>query len=158
MERLELPSYIKPRREISAADEPFVKAIIGIIEAHKEYWPLSLRTVHYRLLSEIVIRNARTGTRYVNDYSSYHALGDLLLRARINGLVNWNAIEDTTRPVSAARGWLNADSFVAYEKKIFLEGYERRLMQSQRSHIEVLAEKLTVRSIFARSSTITHCP
>jgi hypothetical protein len=70
MERLELPSYIKPRREISAADEPFVKAIIGIIEAHKEYWPLSLRTVHYRLLSEIVIRTARTASQGANQRPS----------------------------------------------------------------------------------------
>jgi hypothetical protein len=101
MEHLELPTSIKPRREISAAEEPFLKAVIDLIEAHEEYWPLSLRTVHYRLLSEIVVRNARTGARYVNDYSSYHALGDLLLRARIDGLVRWRAIEDTTRPVTS---------------------------------------------------------
>ncbi len=149
MEPLELPSYIKPRSKISALSAPFLKAVSDIIEQHEEYWPLSLRTVHYRLLSYEIVRNTRTGELYKNDYASYHALGDLLLRARINDLVSWEAIEDPTRPVTAARGWQNADSFVTYEKRIFLEGYQRRLIQSQHAHIEVLAEKLTVRNIFA---------
>ena len=149
MERLELLSHIKPRSEISALSAPFLKAASDIIDQQEKYWPLSLRTVHYRLLSYEIVRTTRTGELYKNDYSTYHALGDLLLRARINDFVSWEAIEDTTRPVSKERGWLNAASSVAHEKDIFLEGDQRRLMQSQRAHIEVLADKLTVRSIFA---------
>ena len=80
-----------------------------------------------------------SGSRFLqrfrpNDYSSYHALGNLLLRARINGLVAWEAIEDSTRPMPWARGWDDREAFIAHEKKIFLWGYERQLMQSQRHH------------------------
>ena len=97
MEKLELPNLIKPRKKISASETPLLEQVCAIIEEHRPYWPLSLRTVHYRLLSHDVVRNAKSRVRYSNDYASYHLLGDLLLRARINGVVSWEAIEDSTR-------------------------------------------------------------
>jgi hypothetical protein len=60
MERLEVPEFIKPRNEISAASELFLEAIQAVIKEHESYWPLSLRTIHYRLLSLKVVRNTRT--------------------------------------------------------------------------------------------------
>jgi hypothetical protein len=63
--------------------------------------------------------------------------------------VAWEAIEDSTRPTSPARGWRDREAFIKHEKKIFLWGYERQLMQSQPAHVEVIAEKLTVQSILA---------
>jgi hypothetical protein len=128
MERLILPADIRPRKPISASEKPFLEKVCAIIKEHEEYWPLSLRTVHYRLLSYDVVRNARSGARYVNDWASYHALGDLLLRARISGIVDWEAIEDSTRPVTLERGWAAPSEFVHYEKRVFLTGYQRQLM------------------------------
>ena len=74
-------------------------------------------------------------------------LSRLLLRARINGLISWTCIEDTARPVSLGGGFLNPDHFIESELDSFLAGYGRKLLQSQPNRIEIVAEKLTVRSI-----------
>jgi hypothetical protein len=147
MERLTPNSCIRQRKPISASEGPFLAAIARVVEDHREYWPISLRRVHYSLLNQQVIRNTRTGSLYVNDWSSYHACGDLLLRARINGRVPWEAIEDAARAVVLPRCDADREVFINRERRWFLEGYRRNHMQSQDAHIEDVFEKLTVQSI-----------
>ena len=55
-----LRSNFKPRKPISASEEPFLNAIIKVIGEHENYWPISLRRVHYSLLNQQVIRNSKT--------------------------------------------------------------------------------------------------
>jgi hypothetical protein len=133
MERID-PEFIKARPEISGALNHLSKRVTSIIEKYEDYWPLSVRQVHYRLLNlPPFVRNINTSERYQNDLDSYGALSGFLLRARINGLVPWEAIDDTTRPVSSGGGFSNPEQFYKQEWNGFLEFYSRNLLQSQQT-------------------------
>ena len=41
---------VSARKQISKAKMPFLEAALRVIEAQREFWPLSVRQVHYRLL------------------------------------------------------------------------------------------------------------
>ena len=83
----------------------------------------------------------------MNDKASYRKLTDLLARARIDGVVPWEAIEDVTRPVDLHTAFRNPGQFFRQELNNFLKGYWRNRLQSQPNHIEIVAEKLTVHTI-----------
>ncbi len=146
-EMLEL-SGRRRRNGISRAKHPMLAAIRKVIEQRRDFWPLSDRQVHYALLNDPPLRHAsKPNSRYANDRRSYQDLTDLLTRARLDGLVPWQAIEDETRPFVSSRSFPNPQPYIREEIDYFLRWYRRDLMQSQPDHIEVVAEKLTVRSI-----------
>ena len=88
------------------------------------------------------------GTKqYENDGNTYQALTNLLIRARLEGLVPLQAIEDTTRPIQLGGGCSSYEAFVRQESENFLQGYSRDLMQGQPHHIEIMLEKNALRSI-----------
>lgn len=140
------------RCEISEAKKPFLDAIIRILEEQREYWPLTLRQVHYRLLgpNAPLTHASKLGSVYINDKNSYRKLTDILARARIDGFVDWDAIEDETRPVELNNAFANTGSFFRQEFKNFMTGYWRQRMQSQPNHIEIVAEKLTLQTFLGR--------
>ena len=82
--------------------------------------------------------------------AKYRAAVDVAARARIQGVLPWQAIADETRPVDSNRAFHDLGEFFRQETEDFLSGYWRDLLQSQPHHIEIVAEKLTVRSILAR--------
>jgi hypothetical protein len=140
---------VSARKKISPASKPFLEAALRVIEAHKEFWPLSVRQVHYRLLGpDAPLKHAsKPASTYANDKSSYRALCDLLARGRIEGLVPWAAIDDETRPEELNNHFWNTGQFFEHEIRNFLRGYRRNRQQSQPHHIEIIAEKLTVKTI-----------
>jgi hypothetical protein len=137
------------RCEISKAKRPFLGAVLKIINDHREYWPLSDRQIHYRLLGpDAPLKHAsKPDSKYINDKSSYRQLTDLVTRGRIAGEIPWEAIEDETRPTDKHNAFWSTTQFFNQELNGFLKGYWRNLQQSQPHHIEIVAEKLTVRSI-----------
>jgi hypothetical protein len=140
------------RSEISAAKRPFLDAVLRILEEQRDYWPLSDRQVHYRLLgaNAPLTHASKPDSRYVNDKGSYRKLCDVLARGRIGGLIPWEAIEDTTRPTQLYSAFWNPAEFFRQEFENFLKGYWRNLLQSQPDYIEIVAEKLTVRTILEK--------
>lgn len=85
------------RSEISPAKFPMLNAAIAVLNANRDYWPLTLRQVHYRLLNDPPLRNAdRPESTYANDLKSYKDLSNLLARARIAGNISWHALHDPT--------------------------------------------------------------
>ena len=140
---------VKSRKQISAASMPFLMAALRVIEKHREFWPLSVRQIHYRLLGpDAPLKHAsKPASRYVNDAKSYKTLTDLLARGRVEGRVPWNAIDDETRPEMTNSHFWNAAQFYESELEDFLRGYTRNRQQSQPDHIEIIAEKLTVKTI-----------
>ena len=140
------------RCALSAAKGPLLEAIRAIVKEQRAYWPLSVRQIHYRLLGENapLIHASKPDTRYQNDLKSYRALVDVAARARVAFLLPWEAIEDETRPVDVNKAYYGLRQFIQSEVEGFLKGYWRNLLQSQPNHIEIVAEKLTVRSILAR--------
>jgi len=137
---------------ISAAKQPFLEAVLGVLEEQRDYWPLSDRQIHYRLLgpNAPLTHASKPGSGYQNDKPSYRKLTDLLARGRVAGLVPWEAIEDITRPVDTHAAFWNTAQFLRQELGAFLKGYWRNREQSQPNHVEIVAEKLTVQIILGQ--------
>ncbi len=139
------------RRAISRAKRPLLDAVLEVVNACRDYWPLSDRQVHYRLLNNPPLRHAsKPGSTYANNLASYKDLCDLLTRARLDGSIEWGTIADETRPFTSWRTWPEPGAFVSEEADGLLRGYWRNLMQSQSNHVEIIAEKLTVKTIIEK--------
>jgi ParB-like chromosome segregation protein Spo0J len=138
----------KKRSRISKAKRPMLQAAVAFIEQRRDFWPLSDRLIHYGMLNNPPLKHAsKPDSRYVNDLKSYKNLCELLTRARLTGEIPMRAIEDETRAEVLVRAFPDVGAFVREESGLFLQHYCRDLQRSQPAHIEVLAEKLTVRSI-----------
>jgi hypothetical protein len=147
---LELPDR-RSRKRISHLKQEMFDAVLRAIEERREFWPLSDRQIHYVLLNEPPLRNTRRpDSRYANDRASYADLCDLLTRARLTGDIPWRAIADETRPTTHWRCYGNVQSFVREQLDGLFQSYARDLLRSQPHHVEILAEKLTVRNIVER--------
>lgn len=141
---------VKHRALISKAKEPFLTAIWNTLHELRAYWPLTDRTVHYRLLNAPpLIHASKPDSVYKNDLRSYKSLCELLTRARLAGRISWLAIEDTTRPVETWSVWNNVGPFLSKELRTLFKGYYRNLQQSQPNHIEIVAEKNTLENIIS---------
>jgi hypothetical protein len=145
------PSDLGRRDQISEAKQPLLDAVLEILNAQREYWPLSVRQVHYRLLGSNapLIHASKPDSQYRNDKASYRSAIDILARGRVAGLIPWGAIDDLTRPVDLNKAFTNTSHFLRQGFKNFLKGYWRDRLQSQPYHIEIVAEKLTVQTILA---------
>jgi hypothetical protein len=138
----------KSRWKISAAKMPLLKAVQHVIEEREDYWPLSVRQIHYALLNDPpLIHAGKSDSVYRNVQKCYKALDDLLVRARLEGHIPFEVISDETRPVIEFNCHRDCQSFIRRELDIFLKGYWRDLMQSQPNHVEILAEKNTIAPI-----------
>ncbi len=138
----------KHRAKFSDAKRPFLDAVKKIINGRRKYWPLTLRQVHYALLNDPPLRNARIRkSRYCNDDHSYKDLSDVLTRARLDGTIPFKAIADETRPVKVWPVHQNVRSYVKSEFDGMFRTYWRDLMQSQPNHIELIDEKNTAAAI-----------
>jgi hypothetical protein len=136
------------RALITAAKQPFLDAIDRVINELRDYWPLSDRRIHYALLNNPPLIHAnKPNSRYKNNKQSYKAVCELLTRARLAGLVPFDAIGDETRPVSDWDIHPNVGPFIHRSVGEFCTGYFRNLMQSQPIHIEIVGEKMTVEGI-----------
>lgn len=135
----------KRRAAISDGSADMVRAVLRVIEDLKEFWPVSLRSVHYPLLNDPPLRHTNRRIRYSNDRGSYDALSKLLLRLRINGVVPWAAIHDETRIVETWHPDANSAAFIHRELDWLFDGYRRDLLQSQPVHIELIVEKKTLK-------------
>ena len=143
------------RKKISEGKLEMLIAAKAILIANRVRWPLTVRTIHYRMAQSNPppLRNTHprydTGP-YRNDDDSYGDLSDLLCRGRIAGLVEWESIVDETRPVSVWRKWPEVGAYVREQFDGFLATYRRDLLQSQTEHIELVCEKMTVQGIADR--------
>ena len=142
----------KRRSRITDAKRAMLDAAKQIIFVErKHYWPLTVRTIHYALLNDPPLRHIDKPTStYGNDKHSSGDLSDLLTRARLAGIVPWEAITDETRPRALWNVWADPRAFIREQLDEFLKGYWRDLMQSQPNHIEVLVEKNTAWPIVKR--------
>ena len=133
---------VKRRAKIGRLKQPMLDAVCAAIHSRREFWPLTDRQVHYCLLSNPPLRNTnRPHSGYANDKDSWKDLCDLLTRARIAGLIPWQAITDMTRPVRLWGTALNVGLFVEKELSDLFGNYWRDLMQSQPDHYEIIIEK-----------------
>ena len=133
------------RCRISKAKQPFLDAVRKVVRDLRAFLPLSDRTIHYQLLNDPPRTHAsKPASRYRNDKASYRALCDLLTRARLAGLIPFDAIHDPTRPIVNWAVHRDPKTYFDQELPEFLADYSRDLLQSQPHHIEVVGEKNTI--------------
>lgn len=138
----------KTRSAVSPAKRPFLEAVQSVLEARRDFWPLSVRQIHYALLNDRPLRHAsKPDSTYANDQKSYKDLCDLTARARLSGDIPMNVIDDETRPVESWNVHDGPQSFIRAELKRMFNGYWRDLMQSQPNHVEIIGEKNTLAGI-----------
>jgi hypothetical protein len=138
----------KCRSSISKAKLAFLDAVLNVLQDLKDFWPVSDRTVHYRLLNRPpLIHASKPDSTYRNNLTSYKSMTDLLTRARLTGAVPWEAIADPTRPVRLWKTHANVAPFIREHIDGCLAGFWRDLMQSQINHYEIVVEKNTVESL-----------
>jgi hypothetical protein len=138
----------KRRAEITDAKKPFLDAIRSILDRLRSFWPLSDRLIHYQLLNAPPLIHARKRRSvYRNDRRSYKALVELLTRARIAGIIPFDAIADPTRPVTTWDVFRSPAPFIRREVDGFLKGYWRDLQAPQPCHVEIVGEKNTLAGI-----------
>jgi hypothetical protein len=141
----------KRRYNISAVKAEHVAHIKKVVfETHKQYWPLTVRGVHYPLLNYDFFRNTRLGIRYLNDPKSYYATSNLITRLRLTGVIPWEAFDDPTRPYKDFRAFTDAREFVTQELGGLFGGYWRDYLQSQPNRVEVVCEKNTIYPLVCR--------
>lgn len=116
----------------SKAGVAYLNRVIGILNELADYWPLTLRQVYYQLVA---------GGAIQNNLGEYSKLSRILTKARLDGYVSWEAIEDRTRVFLESGGWTDQGCFVEEELEHFLAGYRRDLLQSQAVALEVWVEK-----------------
>lgn len=143
------------RARITDAKQPMLDAIQAVIETMRGFWPLSVRQVHYGLLNNPPLVNATAKKRkfrckYANNRKSYKALVELCARARLTGVLPWEAIADETRPVELWRTHACAADYVREESRYILGCYRRNLLQGQSRHVEIVVEKNTAAEIVRR--------
>jgi hypothetical protein len=133
------------RYNISAVKADHVKYVKKVVfEDRRDFWPLSVRGVHYALLNYEFWRNTLLELPYRNDDNSYDATSDLITRLRLDGVIPWGAFDDPTRPVKEFHGFEDVRQFIRQELDNLFGGYWRDYQQSQPNHVEVVCEKNSI--------------
>ena len=82
---------VKKRASITTLQ--FLAKAQEVIQENREYWPLTVRRVHYLLLNDPPLRHdKKSDSVYMNDKASYKALTNLLIRARLSKEVQMPSI------------------------------------------------------------------
>jgi len=107
------------RCKLSSAKWPLLQAIVDVVDQQREYWPITVRQVFYRLLgpNAPLLHASKKTRRISNDNAdiavkSYRAVVDVVARGRIEGYISWAAIEDPTRPLDLNKRNLKRSHFV----------------------------------------------
>jgi ParB-like chromosome segregation protein Spo0J len=140
---------IRRRAKVSRAKQAFLAASKAVLDDNRDYWPLSVRQVHYRLSegSRPLIHSSKPASAFKNNKASYKALIKLCASARVEKLIPWEAISDDTRPAIIWKVNPHLGDYMAEQMKTLFDDYVRDPLQSQSGHIEILVEKNTVLSI-----------
>jgi hypothetical protein len=120
------------RRGIGPKRRELLEHVQLVLNELRSFWPLTLRQLYYQLVSRGIIENS---------LGEYKQLSDLLAKARLGGLVPWEALEDRARTILRPVGYANQQEYIKAELAGFLSYYRRDLAQSQPHALEVWIEK-----------------
>jgi hypothetical protein len=101
----------EPQRITGARSELVARCEQILSDQARQGYTLTLRQLYYRLIAADAFPDSRRqeiapGQFTKNHISNYKWLGDLLTKARIGGMIDWNYIEDRTRGHSGGdSGW-----------------------------------------------------
>lgn len=114
---------MRKRGGLGDTSRALLAQVDSVLNELSEFWPLTLRQLYYQ----------------------YKRLSELLTKARLAGLVPWEAIEDRSRVRLPSAGFADWRKFAKYELDDFLQGYRRDLLQGQKIALELWIEKDALR-------------
>lgn len=100
-----------------------------------EHNPMTVRQVYYQLVARHIIENNR---------NEYQRLSNVLVKARQDGLIPWEWIEDRTRKPRQPAMWGDLREFLETVR----HAYRRDVWTSQSLYVEVWLEKEALAGIF----------
>jgi len=115
--------------------------VIHVVNELRDFWPLTLRQIYYRLVAAGYLENTR---------SKYNDLSALIKHMRLDEWLPWEVLGDRVRRVSAKRGWEDHMEFFEAHVESFLEGYERCYVQNQKCYVEIWTEKDALSQVFEK--------
>lgn len=108
-------------------------------------YTLTLRQLYYQFVARGFIENS---------IKSYNNLGNVINDGRLAGLIDWEAIEDRTRNLSALSTWGSPAEILEQDSKIFKYDF----WENQPVYIEVWVEKEALVGVIERSAYKWRCP
>jgi len=128
-------SQLKRRRRTNAEVEAVREAAREELAAGH---PMTLRQVHYRLVS-------RDDIVHPNTLTAYNTLSGWLRDDRLNGVVPWKWMEDRLRQATVWAMWDEPAEFLHGVR----DDYHRNVWQDQPHYVEVWCEKDALSGIFS---------
>jgi hypothetical protein len=130
-----------------------LKAVCKIIDDLKDYWPLTVRQIHYRLFAKKVPWGGRRESdTYQNKVSCYGDLIKICKFGRLQRLISWHAIEDAVRVLYEPYKFTDLQDYLKNEVEHYiLTDYMRCRVQDQKYYVEVWLEKHALWKIFRRA-------
>jgi hypothetical protein len=126
------------KRRTKAQCEAVREAAREELAAHH---PMTLRQIHYRLVS-------RDDVVQPNTISAYDKLGGWLRDDRLADLIPWEWMEDRLRVATSWRKWDDPEEFVDEYLGEMASDYRRNPWQDQPRYVEVWCEKDALSGIF----------
>jgi hypothetical protein len=109
-----------------------IEAAAAVLAEHR---PMTLRQVYYQLVSRHAIQNNR---------NEYQRLSNALVKARQEGIIPWDWIEDRTRKPRQPAMWADLRDFLETVR----QAYRKDIWTSQNRYVEVWLEKEALAGIF----------
>jgi len=117
--------------------------IIGDLQA--QGYDLTLRQLYYQFVSKGLLDNKQR---------EYKRLGDIVGRARLAGMISWEAVVDRTRNISILQSW-DSETHIIHS---VADHFSTDRWKEQPVRIEVWIEKEALAGVFQRVCTELHLP
>jgi len=119
----------------NAKSEALIATANGILDEYdREGYTVTLRQLFYQCVARAILPNTD---------KTYKALGDLVNRARLAGLIDWAFVCDRGRETIARPVWRDPADLIAEAAKQFAID----LWQSQPNHVELMVEKQALEGV-----------
>ncbi|WP_373498981.1 hypothetical protein [Desulfococcus sp.] len=118
--------------------------IEAVLSELKEYWPMTIRHVFYRLISSDRINQKHWEKSDGERPNVYDILSPLMKWMRIHDKIPMESITDEHRILTEKVGFTDPEDFVMYQLGRLGKGYLRCNAQKQNRYVEVWIEKATL--------------
>lgn len=126
-------------KRLSSAKLALIEIANGIIEEYQEQgFVLTLRQLYYQFVARALLPNTN---------QSYALVGAAMKDGRLNGLVDWKAIEDRTRNLEKLSHWSSPASIV----QSAADNFRLALWDRQAYYLEVWVEKEALAGVVERA-------